>query len=104
MIATKSSYRSKARKSAEVRTTARRETKPANSTVASSRPAMAKNSAGLKFEPSFHTKSGTPFDHVEWDKRTAEINDDSGTSTFSCLKMALPLSSLISAVRLSHST
>ena len=79
MIATKSSYRSKTRKNAGADRVSRRETKPATATATTSaRPHFAKKSAGLQFEPLFHTKSGTPFDVVEWDKRTAEINDDSG--------------------------
>ncbi|MFM8886937.1 MAG: vitamin B12-dependent ribonucleotide reductase, partial [Chthoniobacterales bacterium] len=93
MIATKSSYRSKARKADEVRVTSRRENKSVvSSTTTSSRPQVAKKSAGLKFEPHFHTKSGSPFDHVEWDKRTAEINDDSGKAIFKQENVEVPRS------------
>lgn len=92
MIATKSSYRSKARKTADHSRTSRRETKPVAAKTSSSRPQAAKKSAGLKFEPLFHTKSGSPFDHVEWDKRTAEINDDSGKAIFKQENVEVPRS------------
>lgn len=54
--------------------------------------AAKKTSAGLHFEPHFHTKAGSPFDHVEWDKRTAEINDDSGKAIFKQENVEVPRS------------
>ncbi len=86
MIATKSSFRSKTRKSSTPRTAASRVTKPATE-----RP-RAGQSKGLKFEPRFHTQAGSPFDHVEWDKRTAEINDDSGKVIFKQENVEVPRS------------
>jgi ribonucleoside-diphosphate reductase alpha chain len=86
MIATKSSFRSKTRKSSTPRTAASRVTKPV-----AERPRAGKTK-GLKFEPRFHTQAGTPFDHVEWDKRTAEINDDSGKVIFKQENVEVPRS------------
>lgn len=45
---------------------------------------------GLKFTPQFHTQAGSPFDHVEWEKRTAEINDDSGKAIFKQENVEVP--------------
>src|SRR5881392_674381 len=36
-----------------------------------------KKNAGLHFERVFSDASIAPFDQIEWDRRTAEINDDS---------------------------
>ncbi len=66
MIATKSVFRSSRTKSSRP----------------SSRRGAAPKPAGLKFEPVFHAGEGSPFDHVEWDRRTAEITDDSGKTIF----------------------
>ncbi|MEY4299866.1 MAG: hypothetical protein RIR25_1102, partial [Verrucomicrobiota bacterium] len=92
MIATKSSYHSKDRKPSTkpssnrrtARTSARSRTKKSVKT--------AKQSSGLTFEPLFHTNHGSPFDHVEWDKRTAEINDDSGKVIFKQENVDVPRS------------
>ena len=86
MIAAKTTFRSKARKSTTPRETSSRHNKPAKS-QASRLPASGQ---GLTFEPRFHTQSGTPFDHVEWDKRTAEINDDSGKVIFKQENVEVP--------------
>jgi len=40
-----------------------------------------KNS-GLRFERVFSNAAVAPFDQVEWDRRTAEITDDSGKIIF----------------------
>jgi ribonucleoside-diphosphate reductase alpha chain len=88
MIATKSSFRSKTRKSSSSRSASSRATKPA--AAANTRPTG--RGKGLKFEPRFHTQTGTPFDHVEWDKRTAEINDDSGKVIFKQENVEVPRS------------
>ncbi len=88
MIATKSSFRSKTRKSSSSRSASSRATKPAPA----SRTRSTGRSKALKFEPRFHTQSGTPFDHVEWDKRTAEINDDSGKVIFQQENVEVPRS------------
>jgi ribonucleoside-diphosphate reductase alpha chain len=38
--------------------------------------------AGLVFQPRFTTPGVSPFDEMEWDRRTAEITDDSGKALF----------------------
>jgi hypothetical protein len=38
--------------------------------------------AGLHFERVFSDAAVAPFDQIEWDRRTAEINDDSGKVIF----------------------
>ena len=90
MIATKTSSRIKSRPATISRAADRPKT-----TTASERHRTAKSkakAAGLKFEPSFHTQPGSPFDHVEWDKRTAEINDDSGKVIFKQENVEVPRS------------
>lgn len=87
MIASKSSPRPASRKSA-----ATRAVRPTPSKATERSPSAKKSSAGLKFEPRFHTKAGSPFDHVEWDKRTAEINDDSGNAIFKQENVEVPRS------------
>ncbi|MEI8341353.1 MAG: vitamin B12-dependent ribonucleotide reductase, partial [Verrucomicrobiota bacterium] len=47
-------------------------------------------SKGLKFERIFSDKTGSPFDNVEWDHRTAEITDDSGKSIFKQENVEVP--------------
>ncbi len=86
MIATKPSFRSAARK-------------PPSSRIKSSRPKTGRSgtarrtkAAGLVFRPQFHTQPGSPFDHVEWDKRTAEINDDTGKAIFKQENVEVPRS------------
>ena len=37
-----------------------------------------KKSRGLRFERVFSQAAVSPFDAVEWERRTAEITDDSG--------------------------
>ena len=88
MIATNSSFRSKTSKPAATRPAPARGTKPA-----AGRPRITDpKSKGLKFEQRFHTQAGSPFDHVEWDKRTAEINDDSGKVIFKQENVEVPSS------------
>ena len=88
MIATNSSFRSKTSKPAVTRPAPARGTKPA-----AGRPRITDpKSKGLKFEQRFHTQAGSPFDHVEWDKRTAEINDDSGKVIFKQENVEVPSS------------
>jgi ribonucleoside-diphosphate reductase alpha chain len=89
MIASKSSFHSVSRKASTTRPAATR--RKSNSAVRS-RTAARKKSTGLKFEPRFHTQTGSPFDHVEWDKRTAEINDDTGKVIFKQENVEVPRS------------
>src|SRR5881396_3110671 len=44
-------------------------------------PEKTKN-AGLRFERVFSDGAVAPFDQIEWERRTAEINDDSGKVIF----------------------
>ena len=84
MIATKSSFRSKPRKPAARQTAGR------SAAAASKRPKPRAQGKGLRFEPRFHTQSGSPFDHIAWDKRTAEINDDTGKVIFKQENVEVP--------------
>ena len=45
-------------------------------------PATPKTKRGLKVARVFSSAKTKPFDQLEWDKRTAEITDDSGKSIF----------------------
>jgi len=47
---------------------------------------------GLSFEPCFATPGVSPFDEVEWDRRTAEITDDSGKAMFRQENVEVPKS------------
>ncbi len=86
MIASKNSLRSASRKAPAARTT------PTRRKAARASAASPKAAVGLKFTPQFHTQPGSPFDHVEWDKRTAEINDDAGKVIFKQENVEVPRS------------
>ncbi|MDQ2824030.1 MAG: hypothetical protein M3R29_01090, partial [Verrucomicrobiota bacterium] len=43
---------------------------------------IKKKESGLHFERVFSDAAVAPFDQVEWEGRTAEINDDSGKVIF----------------------
>ncbi len=45
---------------------------------------------GLRFEPVFSTPGVSPFDEVEWELRTAEINDDTGKAFFKQENVEVP--------------
>src|SRR3984957_249203 len=47
-------------------------------------------SKGLTFEPAFSKPGVHPFDEIEWDKRTAEITDDSGKAIFKQENVEVP--------------
>jgi ribonucleoside-diphosphate reductase alpha chain len=47
---------------------------------------------GLVFEPCFATPGVSPFDEIEWDRRTAEITDDSGKALFRQENVEVPKS------------
>jgi ribonucleoside-diphosphate reductase alpha chain len=51
-------------------------------TPARSKSAQAPNVSGLTFETHFATPGVSPFDEIDWDRRTAEITDDSGKTMF----------------------
>jgi ribonucleoside-diphosphate reductase alpha chain len=46
--------------------------------------------AGLTFDPAFAKAGVHPFDEIEWDKRTAEISDDSGKVIFKQENVEVP--------------
>ena len=47
---------------------------------------------GLKFERNFSNAAIAPFDEIEWELRTAEINDDSGKAIFKQTNVEVPKS------------
>ncbi|HEX3817228.1 MAG TPA: vitamin B12-dependent ribonucleotide reductase, partial [Chthoniobacterales bacterium] len=51
-----------------------------------------KKSRGLRFERVFSDKSVSPFDQVEWERRTAEITDDGGKVIFKQEDIEVPKS------------
>ncbi len=54
-------------------------------------PEKTKN-AGLRFERMFSDAAVAPFDQIEWERRTAEINDDSGKVIFKQEDIEVPKS------------
>ena len=46
------------------------------------RKTIRKKKRGLRFERVFSDASVSPFDQLEWERRTAEITDDSGKVIF----------------------
>ena len=54
------------------------------------RPAAKRASKGLKFERVFSTENVSPFDQIEWDRRTAKITDDSGKVIFEQTNVEVP--------------
>src|SRR5690348_13846143 len=62
--------------------TAARSSRRANSTKSGRRTLPAATDSALKVERVFSTTSIHPFDQIEWEKRTAEITDDSGEVIF----------------------
>lgn len=53
-----------------------------SSTDSPSLPSASHSRHGLVFESAFATPGVSPFDEIEWDRRTAEITDDSGKAMF----------------------
>ncbi len=49
--------------------------------------AAKKKSSGLRFEKVFSDAACAPFDQIEWEKRTAEITDDSGKGIHRCSQL-----------------
>src|SRR5471032_539959 len=47
-------------------------------------------SKGLKFERVFSKENVSPFDQIEWDRRTAKITDDSGKVIFEQTNVEVP--------------
>ena len=51
-----------------------------------------KKSSGLRFERIFSSGKIRPFDQIEWERRTAEITDDSGKVIFKQENIEVPKS------------
>ncbi|MBA3573295.1 MAG: hypothetical protein H0W34_15280, partial [Pyrinomonadaceae bacterium] len=51
-----------------------------------------KKNNGLRFERVFSDPKCAPFDQIEWEKRTAEITDDSGKVIFKQENIEVPKS------------
>ncbi len=60
------------------------------SATRSARPAKPRRK-GLKFTRTFSTEGVSPFDQVKWEKRTAEITDDSGKTIFKQEDVEVPI-------------
>ncbi len=54
--------------------------------------AVKKKQTGLRFERVFSDEKVAPFDQIEWEKRTAEITDDSGKVIFKQDSIEIPKS------------
>src|SRR3984893_1710954 len=48
--------------------------------------------SGLKFQRSFSQEGSSPFDEIEWERRVAEITDDSGKVIFRQENVEVPKS------------
>src|SRR5205085_6258889 len=65
---------------------------PRKSSLRTKNRAMKKKSKGLRFERVFSDASVAPFDQVDWERRTAEITDDSGKVIFKQENIEVPKS------------
>src|SRR5476649_2988879 len=73
------------------------------SAVKSSRRIKINKTNGLKFARVFSDKAIAPFDQIEWEKRTAEINDDSGKAIFKQENVEVPKSWSVLATKIAVS-
>ena len=64
-----------------------RANRPARSTAATR---VRTASKGLKFERAFSKENVSPFDQIEWERRTAKITDDSGKVIFKQQDVEVP--------------
>ena len=62
----------------------------AKSARPASKPASRTSTKGLKFERVFSKENVSPFDQIEWDKRTARITDESGKTIFEQKDVEVP--------------
>src|SRR5213594_4492515 len=65
---------------------------PSRSTTCGKHTAEKKTNAGVRFERVFSDAAVAPFDQIEWERRTAEINDDSGKVIFKQEDIEVPKS------------
>ncbi len=64
---------------------------PAQSTTANTTSASKRTSAGLKFQRRFSKAGVSPYDEVQWERRTAAINDMSGKVIFEQKDVEVPV-------------
>ncbi len=65
---------------------------PSRSTTCGKHTAEKKTNAGVRFERVFSDAAVAPFDQIEWERRNAEINDDSGKVIFKQEDIEVPKS------------
>src|SRR6266478_8270495 len=65
---------------------------PSKSTDRQKNRAEQKKNTGLRFERLFSDATISPFDQIEWERRTAEITDDSGKVIFKQENIEVPKS------------
>src|ERR1044071_7626870 len=56
--------------------------KPSHSTARRKNKTERKKNGGLRLKRAFSDPGVAPFDQIEWERRNAEINDDSGKVIF----------------------
>src|ERR1043165_9101456 len=66
--------------------------RPRSKSVRTSSRGAKKKSKGLRFERMFSDADCAPFDQVDWERRTAEITDDSGKVIFKQENVEVPKS------------
>ena len=66
--------------------------RPRKSSLRTKNRGTKKKSKGLRFERVFSDESMAPFDQVDWERRTAEITDDSGKVIFKQENIEVPKS------------
>src|ERR1700750_1993199 len=66
--------------------------RPRSKSVRSGNRRTNKKSKGLRFERVFSDANCAPFDQVDWERRTAEITDDSGKVIFKQENIEVPKS------------
>src|SRR5881394_3584516 len=64
--------------------------RPRSKPVRTSSRAAKKKSKGLRFERVFSDAKVAPFDQIDWERRTAEITDDSGKVIFKQENVEVP--------------
>jgi len=66
--------------------------RPRSKPVRTTSHAAKKKSKGLRFDRVFSDANCAPFDQVDWERRTAEITDDSGKVIFKQENIEVPKS------------
>jgi ribonucleoside-diphosphate reductase alpha chain len=63
----------------------------------------SKGKGGMTFQPVFSKPGVHPYDEIEWEKRTAEITDDSGKAIFKQENVEVPKSWSVLATKIAVS-